>query len=173
MEERDGLRTMLYGWARFGLFWLINIFSTIIGRTAILGVVGTMIPRLALYDNMELLSFFSWLVSMAFFIPLFWDDGKRHTAYGTYNPTIVTIIMLLTGIVYYAPVFILEYMTDRKVVATIDSLYFSNYWFSPLNDDSQIYALIGIALTVIICIVTYVVSHIYHRGKFDDEDFTA
>lgn len=170
MEEQDSLRTFLYGWARFGLFWLISIFATIIGRTAILGIVGTLIPRLMLYDNMVLLSFFSWIVVMAFLFPLFWDDGKRHTAYGTYNPTAVTIILLLTAVAFYAPVFILEYMEDRKVVATIEGLYFSDFWLSPLNEDPQIYALLGTALTIIICIAAYVVSHIYYRGKFDEED---
>ena len=59
MEERDSLRTMLYGLARFGLFWLINIFALIIGKTAILGIVGTFVPKLALYDNPETLSFSS------------------------------------------------------------------------------------------------------------------
>ena len=62
MEERDSLRTMLYGLARFGLFWLINIFALIIGKTAILGIVGTFVPKLALYDNPETLSFLSWLI---------------------------------------------------------------------------------------------------------------
>ena len=169
MEERDSLRTMLYGWARFGLFWLVCIFATIIGRTAVLGIVGTMLPRLMLYDNPILLSFFSWLIVLAFLIPLFWDDGKRHTAYGTYNWVIVTTIMLLTAVVFYAPVFILEAMEDRKVVATIEALYFTDFWLSPLGEDPQIYALLGTAITVIICIASYCVSHLYYRGKFEEE----
>ena len=169
MEERDSLQTMLYGWARFGLFWLVCIFSSIIGKTAVLGIVGTLIPRLMLYDNPILLSFLSWLIVLAFLVPLFWDDGKRHTAYGTYNSVIVTIIMLLTAVVFYAPVFILEYMEDKKVVATIEGLYFTDFWLSPIGSDPQIYALLGTALTVIICIAVYCLSHIYYRGKFDEE----
>ena len=55
--ERDSLRDMLYSLARFGLFWLINIFGVIIGKTAILGVVGTFVPRLALYDNPDMLPY--------------------------------------------------------------------------------------------------------------------
>lgn len=170
MEERDSLRTILYGWARFGLFWLINIFAMVVGRTAILGIVGTMMPRIALYDNPELLSFLSWLVPAWLLTWLFIDDAKRHTAYGLYNPTAVTIIVLLTAVVYYAPVFILEYMDDRKVVASVESIYFTSYWFSAIDDDPQVYGLIGAAAQAIMCIGSYLISHRIYLKKFLEEE---
>lgn len=170
MEERDSLRTMLYGWARFGLFWLINIFATIIGRTAILGIFGTLLPRLALYDNPETLSFLSWLIPAWLLTWLFWDDAKRHTAYGTYDPVAVSIIVLLTSAVYYTPVFILEYMTDKKVVSVVESLYFTSLWFSKVNDDPQIYGLIGVIVEAVLCIVSYLIAHKFYLKKFAEED---
>ena len=170
MEERDSLRTILCGWARFGIFWLVCVFATIVGKTAVLGVVGTLLPRLALYDNPETLALLSWFIVLAFLIPLFWDDGKRHTAYGLYNPVAVTIILILTGISFYAPVFILDYTNDFKVVAAIHSLYFTDFWFSKLGSDPQIYVLIGTVITVAICLAAYILSHIFYKGKFDEED---
>lgn len=161
---------MLYGWARFGLFWLINIFAVIIGKTAILGIIGTMIPRIALYDNPELLSFFSWLIPAWLLTWLFIDDAKRHTAYGLYNPTAVTIIMLLTAIVYYIPVFTLDYMQDRKVLSSVESLYFTSYWLSAIDDDPQVYGLIGTILQAIMCVGSYLLAHKFYLKRFLDEE---
>ncbi len=170
MEERDSLRTMLYGWARLGLFWLINIFATIIGRTAILGIVGTFVPRLALYSSPEMLSFISWLIPVWLLGWLFRDDARRHTAYGTYDPIIVSIIVILTAAVYYAPVFILEYMTDKKVVMLVEGLYFTSYWFSRVSDDPQIYALIGVIIEAALCIVSYLIAHKRYLKKLAEEE---
>lgn len=169
MEERDSLRTVLYGLARFGLYWLICIFATIIGKTAVLGIIGTLLPRLALYDNPETLSLFSWLIVLAFLIPLFWDDGRRHTAYGLYNPIAVTIILLLTGASFYLPVFFLDYMEDLAAKSSLLALYFTDFWLSKINDDPQIYGLIGTVINVIICLAAYIISNRVYRGKFEDE----
>ncbi len=170
MEERDNLRTILYGWARFGLYWLIMLFATVVGRTAVLGILGTLLPRLALYDNPETLSFFSWLIALAFLIPLFWDDGKRHTAYGTFEPVTVAIILLLTGIVFYAQVFLLDYMQDPRAQVALTNIYFTDFWLSRLNRDPQIYGLVGTVITVVLCMLTYLISGRVYRGKFDEED---
>lgn len=173
MEERDNLRTILYGWARFGLFWLINIFATIVGRTALLGVLGTVFPRLELYDKPELLSFISWLIPAFLLTWLFIDDAKRHTAYGLYNPVAVEIIMILTAVVYYAPVFLLDYTGDKKVIAVITNLYFPSFWFSKISEDPQVYGLIGGAVQAAMCIAAYIIAHKHYLKKFAEEDAEA
>ena len=168
MEERDSLQTLLYGLARIGLYWLISIFASIIGNTAVLGILGTLLPRLALYYNPELLSLFSWFIVLAFLIPLFWDDGKRHTAYGKYNPVMVAIVLIITGVSYYIPALVSDYAEDFKVVATIQGFYSTDFWLSKISDDIQVYSLLGTALNLIICILAYILSHIFYRGKFDE-----
>lgn len=170
MEENDSLRTLLYSLARFGLFWLINIFAMIIGKTVILGVVGTFVPRLHLYDNPELLSFLAWLIPAWLLTWLFWDDGRRHTAYGLYNPTVVTSVLLVTGIIYYAPVFLMEYAEGKLAHSTLDSIYFPCYWLSKISGDPQVYGLLGIAILVIMSVISYLLSHKYYFAKFSEED---
>lgn len=169
MEERDSVRTLLYILARLGLFWLINIFATIIGKTAILGIVGTLVPRIALYDNPELLSFFSWLIPAGLLIWLFVDDSKRHTAYGLYSAVTVELAMLITAILYYIPALCLNYAEDRKVVGAIENLYFTSFWFSKINEDPQIYALIGIAAQVLLCVLSYMIAHRIYLKKFAED----
>lgn len=170
MEERDSLRTMLYCWARFGLFWLINIFAAIMSRTVILGIVGTLIPRLSLYENPLALSFISWLIPVALLTWLFIDDAKRHTAYGRYNPVAVELVMLLTGIVYYIPVFLLDYIDSKSAIASITSLYFPSFWLSKISDDPQVYGLIGALIQVVLCIASYLIAHKYYLKKFLEEE---
>ncbi len=172
MEERDSLRTLLYGLARVGLFWLISIFASIIGKTALLGILGTALPRLALYDNPRLLSLFSWFIVLIFLIPLFWDDGKRHTAYGLYSPVITAIVLIITGMSFYIPALVSDYMEDFKAVAAVNGFYFTDYWLSAVSEDIQVYSLLGTLLNVAVCLIFYVLSHIFYKGKFDDEDYT-
>ncbi len=167
----DSLRTMLYGLARCGIFFLLNIFATIIGKTFILGVVGTFIPRLHLYNKPELLAFLSWLIPALFLIAMFSDDAKRHTAYGRYNPINISIIMVLTAVVYYAPVYLLEYVTDKKAVMVIEGLYFTSSWLSVIDYNIQIYALIGTILMMVMCIASYIIARKYYLKKFESGEY--
>lgn len=167
----DSLKTMLYGLARCGLFILLNIFAYIMGKFFILGVVGTFIPRLRLYNRPELLAFLSWLIPALTLIALFADDAKRHTAYGRYNPVNVSITMILTGVVYYVPVLLLEYVTDKKAVLGIEALYFTSSWLRAFNFDIQTYVIIGTVIQVVFCIVSYIVARYYYLRKFESGEY--
>ena len=168
----DSLRTVLYGLARCGLLFLLNIFATIIGKTAILGVVGTFIPRLQLYNKPLLLSFISWLIPAILLIALFADDAKRHTAYGRYNPINISIIMILTAVLYYAPVFLLDYMEDNNAILAVHSLFFTSEWISVVVDDNiQMYALLGAILQMILSIFSYIVARKYYLRKFESGEY--
>ena len=170
--EQDSLRNMLYSFARFGLFWLINIFGVIIGKTAILGIVGTFIPRLALYDNPETLSAISFIIPICLLIALFADDAKRHTAYGRYNPILVSIVMILTAAVYYVPAVVIGYVKDVKTAAIMKELYFTSYWISKfVGDDVEIYALMGALLMLVICVVSYVIARKIYLKKFESGEY--
>lgn len=170
--EQDSLRNMLYSFARFGLFWLINIFGVIIGKTAILGIVGTFIPRLALYDNHETLSAISFIIPICLLIALFADDAKRHTAYGRYNPILVSIVMILTAAVYYVPAVVIGYVKDVKTAAIMKELYFTSYWISKfVGDDVEIYALMGALLMLVICVVSYVIARKIYLKKFESGEY--
>lgn len=169
--EKDSLRDLLYSLARFGLFWLINIFGVIIGKTAILGVLGTFVPRLRLYDNPELLSFISWLVPAALLISLYCDDAKRHTAYGRYNPVLVSMVSILTAAVYYLPAVLIGYVKDVKTAALMKEIYFTSYWMSGITDDVEIYGLLGAALLVVLCIASYTIARKVYLKKFESGEY--
>ncbi len=170
--ERDPIRELLYSLARFGLFWLINVFGVIIGKTAILGIFGTFLPRLALYDNPETLSVISFIIPICMLIALFADDAKRHTAYGVYNPILVAITMIVTAAVYYIPAVVIGYVKDVKTAGLMKELYFTSYWLSSLTgDDVEIYALMGTALMLIICILSYVIARKIYLRKFENGEY--
>ncbi|MBQ8623669.1 MAG: hypothetical protein IJ424_04735 [Oscillospiraceae bacterium] len=170
-SNEDSLRTMLYGLARCGLFFLLNIFAVVMGRWVILSVVSTLIPRLHLYNKPELVAFMAWLIPAFTLIALFADDAKRHTAYGRYNVVNVSITMILTAAVYYAPVFVLEYLEDRNAIAALRSLYYTSSWMEIFTDNIQVYALIGTIIQVVLCIVSYIIARKYYLKKFESGEY--
>ncbi len=169
--ERDSLRDLLYSLSRFGLFWAITIFGVIIGRTAVLGVVGTIIPRLRLYDNTELLSLLSCIIPAIMLIMLFADDAKRHTAYRAYRPLFVTIVMLVTGIIYYIPALVAGYLKKELAIEAITQLYFTSYWLSFVSEQLEVYALLGTIFWVALCILTYVIARRIYLHKFENGEY--
>ncbi|MCC8196212.1 MAG: hypothetical protein LIO49_05340 [Ruminococcus sp.] len=169
--ERDSLKDLLYCLSRFGLFWAITVFGIIIGKTAVLGVIGTIIPRLRLYDNTELLSLLSCIIPAIMLIMLFADDAKRHTAYRAYRPLFVTIVMLVTGIVYYIPAVVAGYLTEERAVDAITELYFTSYWLTFVSDKLEVYALLGTIFWVALCILTYVVARRVYLHKFENGEY--
>lgn len=169
--ENDSLRTIGYGFARCGLFFLLNIFASFIGQTAVLGIVGTFIPKLQLYSRPELLSFLSWLIPGITLFALFADDAKRHTAYGRYNFPNVVIVVILTSVAYYAPIFLLDYITDNNAVGMIHQLYFTSEWLHVISYNVEIYALIGTIVMATICIVSYALARKYYLRKFESGEY--
>ncbi|MCD7804743.1 MAG: hypothetical protein LUH03_06300 [Oscillospiraceae bacterium] len=169
--EKDSLKDLLYCLSRFGLFWAITVFGIIIGKTAVLGVIGTIIPRLRLYDNTELLSLLSCIIPAIMLIMLFADDAKRHTAYRAYRPLFVTIVMLVTGIVYYIPAVVAGYLTEERAVDAITELYFTSYWLTFVSDKLEVYALLGTIFWVALCILTYVIARRVYLHKFENGEY--
>ncbi len=167
----NSLRNMLYSLARFGLFFLINIFSVVITRIVILGVVGTMLPKLQLYYRPALQSGISFVISALFLIALFADDAKRHTAYVRYNPTLVSIVMILTGAVYYIPSLVLISIENKAGYAAIDNMYFGFEWLNFIGRDQQVYGVAGVILQVGICIATYVLARKIYIKKFESGEY--
>ena len=169
--QRDSLKDLLYCLSRFGLFWAINIFGVIMGRTAVLGVVGTIIPRLRLYDNEELLSLISCIIPAIMFIALFADDAKRHTAYRNYRPVFVTCVMLVTGIIYYIPAVVAGYLKEELAIEAITQLYFTSHWLTFVSEKLEVYALLGSILWVVLCVLTYVIARKIYLHKFENGEY--
>lgn len=170
--ERDSVREMLYALARFGLFLLINFFGVIIGKTVILGVVGTFIPRLHLYDNPNTLSLISFFLPVILLVALFADDAKRHTAYGRYNPILVSLTVIVSAAIYYVPALIIGYIKDIKTAGLMKELYFTSYWIADyVPDDVEIYALLGTLFLAVLCIVSYLISRKIYLKKFESGEY--
>lgn len=170
--ERDSLRNMLYCLARFGLFLATNYFGVIIGNTVILGVVGTFIPRLALYDNPATLSLISFFIPAIMLLAIFADDAKRHTAYGRYNPTLVSITVIISAAVYYIPAVVIGYIKDPRTADNLKEIFFTNYWLSDfLGNEVEIYALVGALILTVISISSYIIARKIYLKKFENGEY--
>lgn len=170
--ERDSLRDLLYCLARLGLFWFINFFGVIMGKTVILGVIGSFVPRLHLYDSPEALSLISFFIPVIFILILFADDAKRHTAYGRYNPVLVSSAMILIGASYYLPCLAVGYIKDIKNAEILKGFYFINYWASEIvGDEVELYNLVGTLALVLLSIFTYLIARRIYLKKFESGEY--
>lgn len=170
--ERDSFRDMLYSLARFGLFLATNYFGVIIGKTVILGVVGSFVPRLQLYDNPETLSLLSFLIPAILLLALFADDAKRHTAYGRYNPTLVGITIIVSAAIYYVPAVVIGYIKDAKTAEGVKALFFTDFWLSDfVGNEVEIYALVGAILLALISILSYTIARKIYLKKFENGEY--
>lgn len=167
----NSLKNMLYGLARLGLFVLINIFAVIMSKIAILGVIGTFIPRLHLYDNPELLSLISFFIPVLLLIWLMADDAKRHTAYGRYNPVLISIVTILSAVIYYIPALVISQVDSKAGEAAITNMYFSFYWISEFGYSFEVYALIGLILLATISIAAYMIARKIYFKKFEAGEY--
>ena len=157
--ERDSLRDLLYCLARLGLFWFINFFGVIMGKTVILGVIG----------SLSLISFF---IPVIFILILFADDAKRHTAYGRYNPVLVSSAMILIGASYYLPCLAVGYIKDIKNAEILKGFYFINYWASEIvGDEVELYNLVGTLALVLLSIFTYLIARRIYLKKFESGEY--
>lgn len=170
MSEHS-LRNMLYSLARFGLYVLINIFAVIMSKIVILGVIGTFIPRLHLYDNPELLSLIGFFIPAALLIWLMADDAKRHTAYGRYNPTLVATVIIISSAIYYIPALIIDHIENKAGESAIRNMYFSFYWLTKFDDSLEVYALIGLIILTVICIASYIIARKIYFKKFESGEY--
>lgn len=150
---------VLYGLARMGLLFGLNAFALSITNIVVIGAVGTLLPKFELYNRPMLLSFIGWAIVLIVMSLIFADDAKRHTAYGEYSIVDTSITVILISAVYYIPVLLIKYITDRRVEDGFRFFYSTNDWLSPVSSDITVYALIGIIIQAIIFILVYGVSH--------------
>ena len=144
----------------------------IMGYVLVRNVIGTFLPRLQLYSNPVLTSFIAWLIPSILFIALFADDAKRHTAYGRYNPALVSTVMIVTAATYYVPAIVMGYVKDMNAAAMIRELYFSSFWISSfVGDDVEIYGLIGVILSLFICVLSYITARKIYLRKFEKGEY--
>ncbi|MBE6836816.1 MAG: hypothetical protein E7509_02310 [Ruminococcus sp.] len=173
-------RELLYVLGRVGLFIVVNVFAIFAGIFSCAGV-STVIA--VIFDNknkfvsLELIPFLgsSTTTSMVGFIiltgimlRLFWDDGKRHTAYGRFSIPVVLIAVFFMAAVYSVPLLFFDNTKD-SLSAAIRSFYTPSLWLREVfKGNMEIPVVISAGIIAILCMVFYKLSGDRYIKKHPD-----
>lgn len=171
---------LLYVLARIGLFVAVNVFAIFASRilcsviSTILGicfktkfVVLKLIPFI---NSSTTISAVGFLILLGIMLRLFWDDGKRHTAYQRFSMPVVTVAVVFMFLVYSIPTIFLEDAKD-SLAAGIKSFYKPCMWLTKYFDGSiQIPVVISTGIICILCMIIYKLSGDRYLTKHPDAD---
>lgn len=171
---------LLYVLARVGLFAVVNIFAVFMARI-LCSVVSTIfgICFKTKFVTLKLIPFINgdvtvsvvgFLILLGVMLRLFYDDGKRHTAYEKFSMPLVSISAFFMFVVYSIPAIFLEDAKD-SVAAGIKSFYKPSLWLSNLLDGSiEIPVVISAGIICILCMIVYKLSGDIYLSKHPDGD---
>ncbi len=184
--NNDSAKTLLYVLGRIGLYIALSLFGLLVGSTFLAGIISTagsflaefistvfsIEPKLEfeIYENNVLLSFISWFIMACLLIAVYADDAKRHTAYRTYNPILIACTTILSSAIYYLPAVITRYL-EPKEANWLKSIFYNFEWLVSISENVEIYAMIGSVISVVICIIPYLVARKIYLKKFESGEY--
>lgn len=171
---------LIYVLARIGLYIVVNvfaIFASIIltaGISTVLGVIFESSNRfvtlklIPFINNSTTVSVVGYLILLGVMIRLFWDDGKRHTAYGKFSMPVTTAAVFFMFVIYVIPSIFFEEAKD-SLAAGIKGFYHPSLWLSSVTDGSiEIPVVIASGFLCVVCMIVYKLSGDRYLKKHPD-----
>ena len=167
----DSLKFLLYTLGRIGIFIAVNLLAAFTGRI-IIPALSSFVPAKSAVSSFLLNrtngSVIAWIVLMAFMLVLFFDDGKRHAAYDIYSSISISIVLILTLMVYFVPtIFRDSFHAEGKGKAFYSIVYFPVYWLeSKFNMKYTTASALGVGIILILMFVVYILSYHLYMKKY-------
>lgn len=173
-------RELLYVLARIGLFLTVNLFAVFAsillcaGVTIVLGVIFedksrfVTLELIPFINSSTMVSVVGYLILAGVMLRLFWDDGKRHTAYGKFSMPVVTAAVFFMFVIYVIPSIFFEDAKD-SLAAGIKGFYSPSLWLSSAIEGSiEIPVVISAGIVAILCMIIYKLSGDRYLRKHPD-----
>jgi len=165
-EEYDWLRFVVgYTITRLGLLLALVLFGAFTGAVLFPSLVTflpySMVGVKNFFTQPDVKSLVGTVVICLFLIWVFFDDGKKHTAYEEWSLTTILAVLILVGMFYFIPaIFRDSFHAEGKGDIFYMVLYYPAGWLINLFDDNYI---IGIMFSILVMLgtafVAYVVSY--------------
>lgn len=166
----DSLKFLLYTLGRIGVLIMVNLFAVLSGKIFIPAISSFFPDKSAISQfvlNEVNCSVMAWIIMLIFMLVLFYDDGKKHSAYDIWNSINIMILLILMLMVYFVPsIFRDSLHAEGKAKAFYSIVYFPVYWLEERFGMAYTSAAgigIGIILVLIFCI--YVFSYKIYMKK--------
>jgi len=165
-EEYDWLRFVVgYTITRLGLLLALVLFGAFTGAVLFPSLVTflpySMVGVKNFFTQPDVKSLVGTVVICLFLIWVFFDDGKKHTAYEEWSLTTILAVLILVGMFYFIPaIFRDSFHAEGKGDIFYMVLYYPAGWLIDLLDDNYI---IGIMFSILVMLGTafaaYVISY--------------
>ena len=164
--EYDWLRFVVgYTITRLGLLLALVLFGAFTGAVLFPSLVTflpySMVGVKNFFTQPDVKSLVGTVVICLFLIWVFFDDGKKHTAYEEWSLTTILAVLILVGMFYFIPaIFRDSFHAEGKGDIFYMVLYYPAGWLIDLFDDNYI---IGIMFSILVMLGTafaaYVISY--------------
>lgn len=160
---------LLFVLARVGIFLLADLFATFAGiflcsgLSSLLGVIfkgnkTVVLSVLPAINDPATSSALGWIILTGIMLRLFWDDGKRHTAYARFSLPVATAAVFFMFAAYWLPSVFAE-QSKESVAAVLNSFYKPCMWLSgPLQGQLRAAVAICAAAVAFLCLLIYKIS---------------
>ncbi len=161
---------LFYTISRVLMLLLINVFASVVSTTLFAWILNLIIPSFDTYNLKERIfssgiwSFLAWCVIILMLVILFYNDGKKHSAYGMFDMFTICIAAVFMFVIYFVPILFIDNAKDN-VLLVFEGFYFPCKWLlSAFDNDYMITVMIGIIPPIILAVASYCISH-YVYGK--------
>ena len=164
--EYDWLRFVVgYTITRLGLLLALVLFGAFTGAVLFPSLVTflpySMVGVKNFFTQPDVKSLVGTVVICLFLIWVFFDDGKKHTAYEEWSLTTILTVLILVGMFYFIPALFRDsFHAEGKGDIFYMVLYYPAGWLIDLFDDNYI---IGIMFSILVMLGTafaaYVISY--------------
>jgi len=131
----DLLDTLLYTLARIGLMIMLILLGAFAGEILFPGIATFLPSSMAEFKNFitddTVQSVIAMFIVMIFFLWVFYDDGKRHSAYENWNIVNIFIVLILMLMIYFVPAIFREsFHSEGKAEVFFLIWYYPCLWLS-------------------------------------------
>lgn len=131
----DLLDTLLYTLARIGLMIMLILLGAFVGEILFPGIATFLPSSMMGFKNFitddTVQSVIAMFIVMIFFLWVFYDDGKRHSAYENWNIVNIFIVLILMLMIYFVPAIFREsFHSEGKAEVFFLIWYYPCLWLS-------------------------------------------
>ncbi len=167
----NSLKFLIYTLGRIGMV-IVSIITGVFFGNIVFPALASIVPKSLnnvsdFITNKNTQSFVAWLIMLVILVLVFYDDGKKHTAYDIWSSVNIAITTILMWLVYFIPaIFRDSFYSSGQGEFFYNALYFPFKWISDGAGIDYLFSVaIGFGFMIALVFFTYVLSYKLYLKK--------